>query len=119
MTPLLSVLAGFFCGLLSGLGIGGGSLLLIWMTAVVSLSHEAAKAINLLYFLPTAAVSLLLHAKHKLVKWRVVLPAAAAGCAFGALTAFLTASVDHTLLQKLFGLFLLAVGVKELFTRAK
>ena len=33
----LSILAGLLCGIISGLGIGGGSILMVWMTAFVGL----------------------------------------------------------------------------------
>lgn len=32
-----AALAGAVCGLLSGLGIGGGTLLMVWMTGVAAL----------------------------------------------------------------------------------
>ena len=50
-----AALAGAVCGLLSGLGIGGGTLLMVWMTGVAALPQQTAQGINLLYFLPSAA----------------------------------------------------------------
>ena len=116
MSALFAGLAGLVCGVFSGLGIGGGTLLMVWMTAVVGLEQQAAQGINLLYFLPTAACALFFHIKNRLIRWRVVLPAIATGCLAAAVAAFLATAMDTGLLRKLFGGFLILVGIRELFT---
>lgn len=116
----LSALAGLVCGVLSGLGIGGGTLLMVWMTAMAGLEQRTAQGINLLYFLPTAVCALLFHVKNRLVRREIVLPAALAGAVAAALTAWLGARLDTSLLRRLFGGFLLLVGLRELlYPRAK
>lgn len=116
MSALFAGLAGLVCGVFSGLGIGGGTLLMVWMTAVVGLEQQVAQGINLLYFLPTAACALFFHIKNRLIRWRVVLPAIATGCLVAAGAAFLATAMDTGLLRKLFGGFLILVGIRELFT---
>ena len=105
------------CGVLSGFGIGGGSLLMVWMTAVLSMEQRAAQGVNLLYFLPCAACALIFHIKNKQIVWRAVWPAALAGsvCAVGG--ALLAQNVDAELLRKLFGGFLILVGLSEIFLK--
>ena len=115
MSALLAGVAGLVCGVLSGLGIGGGTLLMVWMTAVMDMEQRMAQGINLLYFLPTAACALIFHIKNRLIRWRVVLPAAITGCLSAAGAALLATSVDASLLRKLFGGFLILVGLTELF----
>ena len=110
----VSVLIGVLCGVVSGLGIGGGSLLMIWLTAVLATEQRAAQGINLLYFLPTAAASLVFHAKNKLVRWDLVLPAAVCGCITAAGAAWLAQTVEISLLRKGFGAFLIVIGLLEL-----
>ena len=114
---IIAILAGLVCGVLSGFGIGGGSLLMVWMTAVLSMEQKAAQGINLLYFLPTAVCALIFHAKHRQICWKAVLPAAIAGCAAAVPGALLAASLDMELLRKLFGGFLIAVGLVEIFCK--
>ena len=110
----LSALVGLLCGVISGLGIGGGSLLMIWLSAVLCLDQRLAQGINLLYFLPTAAASLIFHVKNKLVRWDLVIPAALCGCATAAGAAWLAQHIGLGLLRRAFGVFLLAVGALEL-----
>ena len=119
LTFLLAILAGLVCGVLSGFGIGGGSLLMVWMTAVLLMEQKAAQGNNLLYFLPTAACALIFHAKNRQLCWRAILPAAIAGCAAAIPGALLAAQIEMALLRKLFGGFLLAVGAVEIWKGIK
>lgn len=117
MKTLVSILIGLLTGVLSGFGIGGGTLLLLWLTFVGGLSQQQAGGVNLLYFAGCALPALWGHFKSGLieksaVKWAVLcgLPA----CVAGSLAA---AAFDTTLLRRCFGVFLLVVGWREL--RAK
>ena len=111
--------AGLVTGVLSGWGVGGGSLLVIYMTAVAGLGQLQAQGINLLYFIPTSATALLAHIKNRLVDWRAALPAIIAGVPATFVTALAAASIDVGLLKKIFGAFLILMGVSEFFRKSK
>jgi len=113
----MDIIASIACGFLSGLGIGGGSLLTVWMTAVLSLQQQNAQTVNLLYFLPTAAVSLIFHSKNRFVDWKASLWTILGGVCLAVAGAFLSTCLSTALLRKLFGGFLLFVGASELFTK--
>ena len=111
--------AALICGFFSGLGIGGGSLLMVWMTAVLAIEQRTAQGINLLFYLPTAAIALAFHAKNGLVDWRSALPALVCGCALAAVSALVCVHLELSILRKLFGAFLLVLGLRELFYRRR
>ena len=77
----ISLLAGAVTGVLSGFGIGGGTLLLIYMTAFAGVPQNLAQGVNLLYFLPTAATALPAHIKNGYIDRQTVWPAVLAGLA--------------------------------------
>ena len=106
----ISLLAGAVTGVLSGFGIGGGTLLLIYMTAFAGVPQNLAQGVNLLYFLPTAATALPAHIKNGYIDRQTVWPAVLAGLAGTAL--------DVELLHRCFGGFLIVVGLRELFSRS-
>ena len=118
MKTLAAIAVGAACGVLSAFGVGGGSLLIVWMTAVLSMPQQDAQTMNLLYFLPTAGAALLLHAKNRLIERRAVIPAVICGCITAVGGALLADCVDPALLRKAFGAFLILVGIAEL-RRAK
>ena len=119
MSALLSVLIGLFCGILSGYGIGGGSILMVFLTAVLNLKQTHAQSINLVYFLPTAVIAAIFHAKNNQIEWRAVLPTATAGCLSAVCGAWLAGTTDPTKLQKYFGAFLLLIGIHTLFAKRR
>ncbi|MDD6160083.1 MAG: sulfite exporter TauE/SafE family protein [Oscillospiraceae bacterium] len=114
---LAAALAGAVTGVLSAFGIGGGSLLLIYMTAFAHVPQNLAQGINLLYFLPTAAASLPSHVKNGYIEKSALLPAISAGLVGTALAAWCATAMDVVLLRRCFGVFLLFIGFRELFRR--
>lgn len=116
-SPWIAVAAGLLCGIISGFGIGGGSLLMVWMTAAAALDQRTAQGINLLYFIPTSIGSLFFHIKNKMVCWDVVIPAIIFGCVTAVCSAWIANTIDVGLLRKLFGVFLCFVGVRELLNK--
>lgn len=117
MEWLVAALAGAVTGVLSGFGVGGGSLLLIYLTSFAGIPQNQAQAINLLYFLPAAAAALPAHFKNGYVEKKALLPAIAAGLACSALAAWAATALEVGLLRKCFGVFLLIIGLRELFRK--
>lgn len=114
---LLPALFGFGAGILSAWGIGGGTLLLLCMTLFLGVEQRAAQGINLLYFLPTAAFSLLSHCKNGYLDREVLRSAVPLGTLCAMLAALAATAVDISLLRKPFGLFLLYAGISILLKR--
>ncbi len=116
---VLTQLVGLVLGFLAGLGVGGGSLLILWLTLVVGMTPETARTVNLLFFLPAAAESLLLRFRGNTANLRRVLPGILSGCLAALIFSFLGQSLDTSLLKKLFGFLLILTGLREIFYKPK
>lgn len=112
---LIALGVGTLTGILSGFGVGGGSLLLVYLTGIAGMEQTLAQGINLLYFLPAAAAALPAHFKNGYVDGKTALPAIGAGLLCAALAAWAATAVEVDTLRRLFGIFLLYIGVRELF----
>ena len=117
--PVPALLAGLATGILSGFGLGGGTLLLVYMTLVAGLDQTPAQGINLLYVLPAALMALPAHVKNGYIEKPVLLPCIAAGLVCAGLGAWAAACMDTGLLRKGFGAFLILAGLWELFGKEK
>ena len=113
------LLTGTVLGFLTGLGIGGGSLLIIWLTMVLGTDPLTARCINLLFFIPSAVIACIFRIRQGTLQIRSVLPAILSGCTAAAAFSWLSAIVDVALLKKLFGFVLIAAGTRELFFKEK
>ena len=108
---LLAFVISAATGVLSGWGVGGGTLLMVCLTLFLGMDHRQAQAINLIVFLPTAATSLFLHCRKGLVDKEIRRQTGIAGMLAALVFAFLSLSVDVSVLRKPFGIFLLANAV--------
>ena len=115
----MAVIVGTVLGFLSGLGTGGGSLLILWLTVVIGMDQPQARIINLLFFIPSALIACLFRWKQGNLNVKKVLPAIAAGMVCAALGSWLSDLLDTELLKKLFGVLLLAAGCRELCYRPR
>ena len=116
---LLPFLAALGTGVLSAWGVGGGTLLLVLMTLFLGVGHREAQAINLLFFLPTAGISLFFHRKNGFLDREVWRQAAVPGTAASLLGAVAAVTVDVSLLRRPFGVFLIYSGVSMLLSARK
>lgn len=115
----VSIAAGILFGFIAGLGIGGGSLLMLWLTLIVGMEPFDARCINLMFFVPCALCASLFRWKQgtldiKKLALPVLLGSAAAG-----LFSWISGSMDTEILKKIFGMLLLATGLRELMYRPK
>ena len=111
---LLPLAVGFGTGIRSAWGVGGGTLLLLIMTLFLGVDQTTAQGINLLYFLPTAGVSLFFHRKNGLLDKNAIRQAIPVGLVVAAAAAFLATAVDVEILRKPFGIFLLFAAAMTL-----
>ena len=113
------IISSFLSGLLSAMGFGGGTVLIIYLTTFLSLDQKQAQGMNLVFFVVTGCLSIFINKKNGLTDKRELqraLPFAAIGLAVGYL---LLPIIETALLKKLFGGVLLFLGINELFSRGE
>ena len=113
------LLVGTVLGFLSGLGIGGGSLLILWLTLILGVPQATARGINLLFFLPAAVIACCFRWKQGSIPFRKILPAMIAGAISAGAFTLIGKGLDTALLDKAFGLILLATGIREILYKPR
>lgn len=114
MTSLLGWLAGAVSGLLGAMGMGGGGVLVIWLTLGEGMEQAPAQGLNLLLFIPCAVPALVSYSRKKLIQWRALALCVFTGLAGALLGVWLSALLEPSLLRKAFGAMLLLMGLREL-----
>lgn len=115
----IAMIVGIILGFLSGLGIGGGSLLIIWLTSVLGWNISAARTTNLLFFLPAAVIACFIRYRQGVLQKKGILLSILSGCIAAILGTILSYQISTELLQKLFGILLLIAGIRELCYRER
>lgn len=119
LSPLLSIPVGIVLGFLAGLGVGGGSLLILWLTLIAGTDPSTARAINLLFFLAAAGSVSIFRLRKGRLDFKSILPAIVCGCITAGVCSWLGTQIDQGILKKIFGVLLLATGLRELFYRPR
>lgn len=113
---MLTALIGFFSGVLSGMGVGGGMLLIPALRIFFNMGQQAAQSVNLFCFIPASVCALFIHLKKKNVDFKAALPMIITGVPFSLLGAFICIHISPKLLGKFFGAFILIFGIREIFS---
>lgn len=112
---MLTAIIGFFSGILSGMGVGGGMLLIPALRIFFDIGQKNAQAINLFCFIPAAVCALIVHIKKKNVDFRSAIPMIITGIPFSVLGAYLCVKTSPRVLGILFGIFILVFGIREIY----
>lgn len=115
MDILILAAVGLLSGVCASMGLGGGFVLLVYLTLCTQLSQLESQFTNLLFFLPVATISILLHLKNRLIETRILLRSILIGILGVLLGGWMSGWMAEELLTKLFGGFVLIIGLKELF----
>ncbi|MEG0770983.1 MAG: sulfite exporter TauE/SafE family protein [Clostridia bacterium] len=117
MNIVYLILIGMVSGVISAMGMGGGTVLILVLGFASELDQVAIQGINLLYFLPIAVFSIICHIKNK----NIEIKTASSVIPFGLIGAIIGATIANFLLngmylKKIFGVFVLLVGLYTLLS---
>ena len=113
MNGLIMALVGFLAATISAMGLGGGGILLLYISAFTDIEQLRAQGINLIYFLPIGAVSLYFHIKNRLIDKKAAIITAICAAPSAVLGAFLASLISPDLLRKGLAIFLFFLGARE------
>lgn len=112
-----ALLAGLFSGILGSMGLGGGGILIIYLALFTKTEQLTAQGINLLFFIPTALLAVIIYTVKKKIKWRITLKIALWGMLGSGMGITLSSFLGGELTSKIFGGMLILLGILEIFKR--
>lgn len=116
---MILAIIGFLSGIISGMGIGGGTILIPSLVIFNNLPQQQAQGVNLVVFLPVALIALYTHHKKGNIDFsfaKLIIVGGILGAIVGSL---LAVKIDPLKLKRYFGIFLLIVGTYELLSKKK
>ena len=114
---MLVALIGFLAGIIGGMGIGGGTILIPSLIFFLGTEQHTAQSVNLISFIPTAAVAILIHLRHKNIEKKLVLKLIFLGVIGAVIGSFIAVNLNAQILKKFFAGFLLLMGLYEIFSK--
>lgn len=117
MEMIAGAAAALIAGIFSAMGMGGGGILIIYFSLFTSISQLNGQGINVIFFVPIAAIAVIIYHFKRLIEWKIVLPFALFGIISSLLGGYIASVIDGNVLSKIFGGLLIVMGVRQLFSR--
>ncbi len=116
---MIEFFTSIIAGIVSGLGMGGGTILILIFTVFLNVEQHIAQSINLIFFIPTAIIAIFINKKQKLLDVKTGLIIGISG-SFGAiLGSVISNRLDSNNLKKIFGIFLVIIAIHEIYSYIK
>ena len=113
------ILIGAFSGIFSGIGMGGGTILIFLLTTFGGIEQHIAQATNLIYFIPTAISAIIVNYKNKNIDTKLAKTVSIWGAVGAVIGAIISSKIEIYKLKKLFGIFLAIIAIHEIYTLIK
>ena len=117
MPAVFELLIAFLCAALSGMGVGGGGLLLIYLTMFGSMERRQAQLYNLIFFLCASAASLILHIRKRKIDIPVTVLLALTGVPGAVAGSIISRTAGDDIVGYALGGFLFVSGAITLFSK--
>lgn len=116
---MFEILVGVVSGIVSGTGMGGGTILIFLLTFIMGIEQRVAQATNLIFFIPTSLIAIIVNIKNKNIDLKTGVIISIFGV-FGAIVgANLAIHMDVNILKKCFGIFLAFIAINEIYSITK
>lgn len=116
---MIQVLAGIVSGIVSGMGMGGGTILILILSLFMGLNQHVAQATNLVFFVPTSITSIIMNTKNKMIDWKIGITVAIFGVIGAIIGANVAVNMEVNKLKKFFGFFLTIIAIYQTYCLIK
>ncbi len=112
---MIEILTGFISGIVSGTGMGGGTILILCLSIFLGLDQKIAQATNLIFFVPTSIAAIYINIKKKKINFKIAKVIIFWGIIGAAIGAIIAKNINTQLLKKSFGIFLAFIAIHEIY----
>ncbi len=113
---MIEILIGIASGIVSGTGMGGGTILIFLLSFLMGVEQHVAQATNLIFFIPTAIVAIIVNIKNKNIDLKLAILLSVFGILGAIIGANIAIRIDVGMLRKGFGIFLAIIAINEIYS---
>ena len=116
---MIYIVIGIISGIVTALGMGGGSILITILTGFMGINQKIAQSCNIIFFIPTSIVAIIVNIKNKNIDLKLATIISIFGILGAIIGAKLSVHTDVKMLRKYFGIFLAIIALHEIYTIIK
>ena len=113
---MTEILIGIVSGIVSGTGMGGGTILISLLSFLMGIEQHVAQATNLIFFIPTAIVAIIVNIKNKNIDIKLAILISVFWILGAIIGANISINIDVSILRKCFGIFLAIIAINEIYS---
>ena len=113
---MIEILIGMISGIVSGTGMGGGTILIFLLTFMMGIEQHVSQATNLIFFIPTSIVAIIINIKNKNIDLKLAIIISIFGILGAIIGSNISVYIDVKILKKCFGAFLIIVAINEIYS---
>ena len=111
---MIVILFGLIAGIITGLGMGGGTILILLLSVFLGQDQHVAQATNLIFFIPTSIAAIYTNLKYKNVNLKLALTVSSFGVLGAIIGATISSAINSAILKKFFAVFILIIAIYEI-----
>ena len=116
---MIETIIGLISGIVSGTGMGGGTILIFLLSFLLGVEQHVAQATNLIFFIPTSIVAIIVNIKNKNIDIKLAIIISIFGILGAIWGANISIHTDVNILKKIFGIFLAIIAIHEIYSIVK
>lgn len=111
----MEIIIGIIAGMVTAIGMGGGTVLILLLTLLLNVPQHIAQAVNLMFFIPTSITAIILNIKNKNIDFKIGINIIIFGILGSIIGSVISSKVNVASLRKFFGVFLLCIAIHEIY----
>lgn len=112
---MVEIFIGLISGIISGMGMGGGTFLILCLSIFLGVNQKIAQGVNLIFFIPTSIAAIAVNIKDKNINFKIAKIIISFGIIGAVVGAIIARTINVNLLRKLFGIFLGFIAIHETY----
>lgn len=112
---MLAIIFGIIAGIVTGLGMGGGTVLILLLSLFMELEQHMAQATNLIFFIPTSIAAIIINLKQKNVDVKLAIYISVFGIIGAIVGATISDKINSETLKKCFAIFIFVIALHEVY----
>ncbi|MBP3463994.1 MAG: sulfite exporter TauE/SafE family protein [Clostridia bacterium] len=111
----MEIFFGLISGIVTSLGMGGGTILILLLTIFLNIDQHISQATNLIFFIPTSLVATLINVKNKKINFQISKKIITYGVIGAIIGSFISGKLPNQKLKKIFGIFLFIIAIFQIY----
>lgn len=112
---MITIIYGIISGIVTGLGMGGGTVLILLLSVFMNIEQHIAQATNLVFFIPTAIAAILTNLKYKNIDFKLAINISFFGILGAIIGCIISNNINSENLRKYFAIFILIIAFYEIY----